>query len=383
MNYTLFKLGMWLNVFLVLSITSSCALAETTTRDELLDYDKNREAAWRERFEEELQRFGVHPSEAEKEAAFKEYMTRVRERAEKQKELIEAGNGELVLRGQVLDQDGQPVPNAEVTAVVQEERTIGIGFYRLQTIKRDVVVKTDASGHFTLDGGRGRWICIQNISASGYEFVAEQQAARDFYADESVAILKPQGKRVGKERIVLKVWKQKGQPDKLVVQEAHFRVAKDGKKQMFNVLHPRGKKMLAEVQEGKALDGDLVFSVMDSGTEDRVLLRIEAVDGGVSDHNNSGFIAPAEGYSPVYDIDVTKGEQQATVFVRSRDGMIYTRLNLNVWYDAENGTASIGIKYASNPQGRTNLQPKGGEYRPHMLPSLGKGGFGFSPENEK
>jgi hypothetical protein len=370
MNYRIFKWDTWLNAFLVLSIISFYALAETTTRDELLEYDTKREAAWRERFEDELRRSGVHASEAEKEAAFKEYMTRVRERAEKQKELIEEGNRELVLRGQVLDQDGQPVSNAEVAAVVQEERTIGIGFHRLQTIKRDVVVKTDASGNFTLDGGRGRWISIQNISAPGYEFVAEQQTARDFYADESVAILKPQGMRVGKERVVLKAWKQKGQPDKLVIQEVHFRVAKGGEKQMFNVLHPRGKKMLTEVQEGKALDGDLLFAVMDSGTEDRVLLRIEAVDGGVSDHNSSGFIAPAEGYSPVYDMDVTKGEQQATVFVRSRDGMIYTRLSLNAWYDAENSTLSIGMKYASNPHGRTNLQPNGGEYRPHVLPSL-------------
>lgn len=371
MSCEMFRRNVWVKALLVVSIVFSCALA-AFSQDELLEYDKKKEAAWRERFEEELRRSGVQPSEEEKEAAFKEYMARVKERAEKQKELIEEGNKQLILGGQVLDQDGQPVPNAEVKAVVQEERTVGIGFYRLQTIKRDVVARTDADGNFRLDGGRGRWISIQDISALGYEFVLEQQTAKDFYADESVALLKPQGKRIDNKRVVLKAWKQKGKPDKLVVQEADFRVAKDGKKHLFNVFRPRGKKMLREVKEGEALDGDLLFSVLDAEPEGRVLFRIEAVNGGVSDQNSSGFIAPTDGYSPTHDIDVTEGDQHATVFVRSRDGMIYTKLTVNAWYDVENHTASIGIKYASNPQGRTNLQPKGGEYRPHMLKALDK-----------
>lgn len=369
MSCEMFRRNVGVKALLVVSIAFSCALT-AFSQDEQLKYEKKQKAAWRERFEEELRRSGVQPSEEEKAAAFKEYMARVKERADKQKGLIEGGNKQLILSGQVLDQDGQPVPNAEVTAAVQEEHTVGINFYRLQTIERVVVAQTDAAGNFTLDGGRGRWISIQNISAPGYEFILEQQTAKDFYTDESVALLKPQGKRIdNNKRVVLKAWKQKGKPDKLVVEEAHFRIAKDGKKHLYNVFRPRGKKMLREVQEGESLDGDLLFSVLDSKPKGRVLLRIEAVNGGVSDQNNSGFIAPKDGYSPTYDIDVTEGDQQATVFVRSRDGMIYTRLTVNVWYNTENYTA-IGIKYASNPQGRTNLQPKGGEYRPHMLEAL-------------
>jgi uncharacterized GH25 family protein len=372
MNCQSMKQRIWLASVLILVGYPTVGFEETNN-DAFEDYDHKQESAWRERFEEELRRHGVEAAVEEKDVAFKEYMARIKERVGKQKELIESENKPLMLSGQVVDQDGLPVPNAEIGAVVQEERTVGIGFYRLQTIKRDVLVRTDASGNFTLDGGHGRWISIQKITAPGYQFVTEQQSAKDFYADDDVAVLKPSAQHVGKGKAVFKLWKQQGKSDKLVVQESNFRVSQDGKKHLFSVFRPRGKNLLTPIDDKQSpSDGDILFSIPEKGPDGYVRLRIEAIDGGITDQNSAGFIAPTEGYASHYDLDISKGDQRRTVFVRSRNGHGYTRMTIIVWYDYEKQTAAITASYSSNPQGRPNLQPGGEKYQSHHLKNLAK-----------
>jgi len=351
-------------------VTPSVVVAVTNQID-FIEYDQIQLSAWRERFEEELKRHGVEASPEEKEKAFNEYLIRIKERVEKQKEIVEGSNTLLILSGRVVDQDGNSVPNADVGAVVQEERMVGLDFYRLQTIKHHVQVRTDAAGNFTLDGGHGRWISIQTITAPGYLFLPEQQNAIDFYADDEVATLKPSAQHINTGLATFQVWRQQGETDMLIIQDANLRISPDGKKHLFNLFRPRGKNVLIPAEEDDpTLDGDILFEVLLGDQEGSVRLRLEAVDGGVTDHNNGGFIAPIEGYASAYDVDISTGDQQRTVFVRTRNGQVYTRMTLNAWYDHEKKVASVGIIYSSNTQGRPNLQPGGEKYQPHRLRKL-------------
>ncbi len=358
------------------------AWRETASQKALLEFDQKQETFWRERFEEEFRRSAIKATDEEKDAALKKYMDGVHRRAKKlkknidsenKKKLIAIENKPLVLTGRVVDQDGVPVPNAEIKAFVREERTIGIVFLRYQSTKRNTLVKTDASGNFSINFGRGRSISIESIEAHGYEFHVEQQTSKYFFADSGVAIRMTNGRNVAKEQtVVFKVWKNIGVPDKLLVQEAHFRVPKDGNRHLFNVFHPWIKNILRIANEKSELDGDLLFSIVESDAGDLTYLRIEAIEGGVTNQNSDGFIAPVSGYLPNYDLDVSEGDKRETLFIRSRNGKVYTRLTLRAWYDREKKKVSITLNYSTNPNGSTNLQPGGEKYQAHVFRKLDK-----------
>ncbi len=321
--------------------------------------DQSQGDSWRERFDED------------KDAAFDVYLDEVKRRAEVHKEQLDDQSGALVLVGRIVDQDGNPVPDAEIHAVVHEERVIGIGFYRLQATKRPVHARSEPSGQFTMNGGVGRWISVQAIEAPGYVFDEGQQHHLVFYADAEVAVLNPSARPVGHGPAEFVLWKQQGAPDQLVDQEVHLRIPQDGKRYLFNVFRPTGRHVLVPVDGMPSpLDGDVIISIVPQEPAGSVHLRIEAVDGGLAEVPCAGFIAPDEGYTAEHRMDISAGDQRHAVFIRSRGGRVYTRMTIDAWYDHEKQTAAVGLTYVSNPVGRPNLQPGGETFPSHQLNSL-------------
>jgi hypothetical protein len=359
-------------LFLVIGLIIWTFVIFNADRNTVSKLEDNTEKAWRQRFEEKLRRERVAVSAEEKEILFKKYMNAEQDRAGEIKKTLreEFKNKPLRLTGKVVDQDGVPVPKAEIKATVEVSNIIGEKFNYLQSYDHEVTAKTDSFGNFTLDGGRGRSINIQKITVPGYLFFIEQQVFTDFYADKSVAILMPHGQKIGNEHVVFKMWKQKGPLDKLVVEEVYLRLPQDGGKYVFSIFRPCGKKMLTCVNNGLSLDGDIIFSVSEKDADGSVYLSIEAVDGGISDQHNNWFIAPQKGYLPIYKLDISKGDKELILFVRSRNGNVYTKLTLNASFNDNVKMAYMTVKYMSNPEGRPNLQPGGGRYPSHLLEGL-------------
>ena len=77
------------------------------------------------------------------------------------------GKPSMTLYGQVLDQNGRPVPDAEVNFDASR-LDIGMPFYSGNEHHRSVRAITDASGRFTLNAGRGDLLSCVSLVKPGY-----------------------------------------------------------------------------------------------------------------------------------------------------------------------------------------------------------------------
>lgn len=239
MNCQSIKQRIWLAEFLLLAVTASLGYAKTN-QDAIAAFEQEREAALRARFENDIRMQGGKVSATEKEVLYKKYRSAVMTKIEKDKGIIENDNKPIMIRGQVVDQDGLPVTNARISGVVTEKYLVGVNFYRIQTNDRDLFAQTDVFGNFTLDGGTGCSIRVNEILAPGYQVITEQQSATVFSPVDEGAALKTGVQQGVNSQAVVRLWKQQGQLDKLIVNDSFVRVAQDGKKHTFNVFWPFG-----------------------------------------------------------------------------------------------------------------------------------------------
>ena len=251
------------------------------------------------------------------------------------------------------------------------ERLIGIVWKRRYVSQEEVTETTDQAGSFTINAGKVDSFQLSNIQARGYLFSLKQQSVWIFFAGTP-------GERGGSYRqnltmsrdATFTMWRMVGKPEKLVVEESHFVVPKEGRDYLFNVFVPRGKGRVTKVAGRQKLRGDILFNVRDAPGGAGVRVVLKSLNGGLKEMDPNAFIAPQSGYRSSCEIDVVGGDVMRTFFVRSRGGKAYTRLALRIWYGSLKPRVSLTLNYVSNPTGSRNLQPGGGRYASHVLPKL-------------
>jgi hypothetical protein len=238
----------------------------------------------------------------------------------------------------VLDENGNPVPDAEIT----------FGWSELPTQARHVraSAKSDAMGVFSLHGKRGPSLDV-SVSKEGYYASHGGKQGFSYFLGYSPD---PHNPAVFKLR-------KKGQGEELIS-------SKRGGWPDLTVPLPRdGTPVQVDLLQGKAgSSGDLEISQVKpdwrQATEWSLSLRM--LDGGLIEHNEEfPFLAPETGYQPVVELHFRKGDTNWTTQVVKNYYIAFGQPRKYGWLQVRSNISQEAnfIKYAVNPSGSRNLEP--------------------------
>ena len=275
-----------------------------------------------------------------------------RDRIAEVREVIKRANQQVRFFGQVIDQDGAPLPGVKVRlSLKRTEET-------LPGVSRDVLdcidETSDAQGLFGLTGKSGSLLTVQSLEKSGYEapyvgnrayWYEEIVAGRKFTPDEAKPELFCMWKKVGAERLA--------HADKF------YGIVPDGRSYTVDILN--GKKI-----EGGAA-GDFKVSIrrpqaVAAGAKYDWGCVIEGIGGGVIETQDEFmYRAPESGYLSHYEVNVSASDPQWSdraqrrFYLKSRDGRVYARVDVEILANYQD-KAVFSVKYFANPSGSRNLE---------------------------
>jgi hypothetical protein len=252
----------------------------------------------------------------------------------------------ILFYGKVLDQDGEPVLGA---GVAFRWNRINAASNAIES--GTASMRTDVAGLFSLEGETGNQLSV-SVSKPGYYFVHDGPTSFE-YADPSMGLYLPDPRHPTIFRL-----RKRGDAEPLMAGEKLFGFKPDGTQYYINLI--TGKK--TTVPEG---DWDVSVRISRSGPSgDRKFdwsAVLEGSGGGLIETNGEfAFQAPELGYRPLVVEHTTsdpswQGAWKAQLFLKSRGGKIYSRLEAEITPDY-NENASMYLKYFVNPSGSRNLE---------------------------
>lgn len=333
------------------------------------------------------------------------------------------GNLLLEIRGRVVDQDGNPVPSAEIT--------FNTGVLKGRTSPRveTIAVKTDEKGVYRIENKRGNDLGLQKIEASGYRYLPENQPIRSFMGQSSRGKLDVKRILLGENPpgnyVEFILWKEVGRTEKVVVRGARkqsmglfgvpeinleigdntqvcayaFDLFKDWCDWVsINAISRIDERKRQEIRqegdknpfyqtklsttgdvlpdpkeyEGK---GDFVAQIFASPIQPtspdeprQAILRITAINGGVAENPGNGFLAPEEGYQPFieFPISISANGVRIPFFLKSRGGQVYSRMMAKIDANVQRNRTlyKVDIVFSGiiSPTGSRVLEPEGPIY---------------------
>ena len=257
--------------------------------------------------------------------------------------------------GKVQDQDSQPVEGAEVVLHVTQ---FSPNMEKLFGATKEVRVKTDAQGCFTVSHEKGRSLYVKEIQREGYAFAPRENPIGEYrYAGEGQTFMPDQAnpvafrmRKTGTTAFLL--------TDRSV--DVQFRVAESGKVLGFdfvqrgpirNVVNPTGDDAVRVCD----LQVKATFNTNDATWA--VVLSPGNTNGGIIVSEQLLYEAPDAGYQPHYTFtpEDRKPVKAKYVYLMSRDPAIYTRLEIE-HINANKDFFRLSGKSVTNPYGDRNLE---------------------------
>jgi hypothetical protein len=331
------------------------------------------------------------------------------------------GNSLLEIRGRVIDQEGNPVPDAKLV--------FDLNFVKARDITphdKKISVKTDKKGVYRIEGERGEDLSLEDIAAPGYQYIPRGQKVRSFRGQSSRGKLDMQkilsGETPAGNYAEFVLWKKMGRTEKVVMRGA----GKDGRKSLgafghygrlkmgdkayaydllkdwcdWNVFKPfphSPQEQLEKQEMTKAWTkhpfhetelsatgdarpdpkeyegkGDFICQIFESPTQPtspdeprQAILRITAIDGGVVKNPSRGFLAPDEGYQPFVDFPINlTNPVRVHFFLKSRGGQVYSALEafLDILPTGQTWEFIWQFSGIVSPTGSRVLEPEGPIY---------------------
>jgi hypothetical protein len=256
----------------------------------------------------------------------------------------------------VTDQDGKPLPGVKISLSVRQWQYAPPLDVRGSFPKTRV--STDSKGRFEFTEGKGDVLTIDAMEKDGYE--PEPGALRNFGYNVSENVTPdPNGP------VVFRMW-QTGTHQTLVTGDKFYAIWPDGRTYTLDLLN--GTK-----SESPGSEGDLRVRVVRPsdvklGQKYDWSFSVEAINGGIieeTDPRSAMYIAPADGYVPIYELGLKADDQNwgyrvtKRFYTRTRGGANVGRISLDVFafYDPNSHDGTLGIKYAINPTGSRILRP--------------------------
>jgi len=273
-------------------------------------------------------------------------------------------NQPVAFYGRVVDQGGQPVPGVTVHLSLRwtAQPIPGLTTDKFKAIART----TDANGLFSVVGERGSLLEIAGMEKRGYE--APKPIGRAYWYWAAVAGHKYLPDPQKPETIQL--WKR-GSVEKLVSSTVSDAAPYDGPGVAFDLLDAKMGGPISDLRVAVSRSPRVL-----AANEDRYdwSFTVNGIDGGVILTSDSFlYLAPLEGYQRSATVTIRRGDpswspmRTVRLYVRSRNGAVYSRVTLTVSTSPDERPSAISIQSYSNPHGSRNL-----EYDPnqdiHLLP---------------
>ena len=263
-------------------------------------------------------------------------------------EYIKSQNAKtLDFYGKVIDQHGDPVAGAKVTA------RVGLVVSIVESGGRQYFTETDVTGCFSFVGIHGSGVGF-DLAKDGYEFDQRQPGSNrpdGFVPDPN-------------NPMVLRMWKLKG-AEPMIKARIHAYIPCDGTPVLFDLV--TGKRV--------ASGGDLTVRFVRDPVEivrGRLFgwhLSLEISNGGLKEitdiYPNE---APSGGYQQVVAADMPAGTKQWSskfrkgYFFSAREGHDYGRIRIDLTGDFQPPPTSFDADIYINPSGSRNL-----EFDPYKL----------------
>jgi hypothetical protein len=253
-------------------------------------------------------------------------------------------NKPIEFYGKVVDQDQQPVSGA----------SIGFEWSNAKGEPQTSSAISDSFGLFSISKIKGKWLNI-NVSKSGYYSSKNDQSGFDYY---------PYDQKVHHpnsfDPIIFHLYK-KGQGVSLLTSQY-------GIKSDFEVLVPRdGSSVHVDLLQRKTdSSADLEISqikpdVAHLNSATNWSFHMGFSDGGFVETGDAFlFTAPETGYQSAVDLDFEKGSMNWTTQFSRDFYIMFGQPPKYGWLhvDANIAQQTIVLKYAINPTGSRNLEPK-------------------------
>jgi hypothetical protein len=267
---------------------------------------------------------------------------------------LAAREGKILLYGKLQDQDGNPIPNFEVTAEVHRFPRTLAEFDNDPTTKTPpktiLMARSDAGGNFVLNGGhRGTGITLSLQSSNYitdrgfwvYDFGTDSLTNRTYIHSETPEVF-VLWRRSDSGRLIPFNWRLKIREDNAINPVSTHRVNLLGGQFVFSQSTNADFWVYVRPPEGEA------------DTYDFDLL-IEAPNGGFSEvATNFPYRAPTSGYIEKlrWRVKTPPGDLERQIYVHSRKNRVVASLRLKV-----HSAHELQISGLISPYGSTNLQP--------------------------
>jgi hypothetical protein len=259
---------------------------------------------------------------------------------------IESRNAPISFFGKVVDQDGNPLPEAriqgQVIHVIVALPADGGGQDQIIPVE----TKTDANGSFQVRGMTGRGFGIASILKDGYEV----ENLRSGWTTSPGSIENP---------VIFKMWSTNIH-EQLIVGKKSFEIVPDGKPYFID---------LSKGEISQTEGGDLKVWVKrpEPITSRRYdwSCEMDVLNGGLEpSDSNSMFLAPAEGYAQTvfqFEQKIGSGWGDTTgpkkFYAKLRNGQIYGKISIEILAHYNNQIpAMIRLSYTINPSGSRILR---------------------------
>ena len=269
--------------------------------------------------------------------------------AEATRQFLEQFNKPINFYGKVLDENNQPISGVNVHFEWNKVDVTNLSpTNQFETGSADT--KSDAAGLFSLEGQRSDGLNVKTDKPDYYNVFSSNTYSFN-YASSSPFVPDSQNP------VVFRL-KKKGVAEPLLTGEKLFGFKPDGTQYYINLL--TGNKATVRPD-----DWDISVRFTRSRPNgDRKFdwsVALDTSGGGLIETNGQfAFIAPEIGYNPITVTENAadpswQGGWKAQLFVQSRAGKIYSRLEATIVPDySEN--AAIDMKYFVNPAGSRNLE---------------------------
>lgn len=257
--------------------------------------------------------------------------------------------------GKVQDQLGQPVEGAEVVLHVTQ---FSPNMEKLFGATKEVRVKTDAQGCFTVSHEKGRSLYVKEIQRDGYAFSPKENPIGEYrYAGEGQPFVPDQANPV-----VFRMRKT-GTTTFLLADrslDVQFRLAESGKSIGYDFVQRSPIRNVANPASDDAarvcdLQVKATFNTNDATWA--VVLSPGNTNGGILVSEQLLYEAPDTGYQPEYTFtpEDRKPVKAKYVYLKSRGPAIFTRLEIE-HINANKEFFRLSGKSVTNPYGDRNLE---------------------------
>lgn len=281
------------------------------------------------------------------------------------KDIMKKRDVQINFYGKIMDQHGQPVPNAHITIEIPHFSSQGEYFEADKTLH----VKSNNKGLFTVHNQRGNKLNVESITKNGYEYSRIENPNNSFeywrYMNDRFFIPNETNPVVFRMR--------KKQDSTYLIHWENFNSKMfygNATEEAWHLdlvwpdFRPAHLTNLNVNYGSKPMDTDVIVQVRSNQTQNgyNVCFTVPDVSGGILETNVLMYTAPESGYQTnlVYYVPVINKEMFKTntfFYIKARGSKVYARVNASFTsYGYDNGGVILDFQSWANPYGERNLE---------------------------